>query len=777
MQFELQPGKQQSLGSSRQMLKNLGNLPHTVSSRADKLISSALEKPIERLESTQLTEKAFFAVQKAQSLCYENHFKHFIQELGPDNNGLHVPESKSKKLMTRSNIAYPEMTIQLENSGVHNRKKEKLKPPVPKFRKQKEGDQLVTSGAPEIDSQIERMPTKKYSVNCLSQIQNNPVPTPKRSIQSTKSEFGRFQSTSLLQPLSLKNSSLTPRVQVPSCKNISSKPLFHAPRTEGLLKSSISQDVKKYTTGFSLSNVNLPVYEPQVSVELDMHCNESPSIFSVSKLAKISTTNKLQLIQPALELLSESERDDDIDSDAKTVEKDKKSIVNSNNRRIGLNNKSKDSEGLSKLGRQDTPKLKLQIPDRINTCKKPSSRSRSKHQECASNKKNKKFATVEVMKFNVPSKGLPKEKKTQQENVFHHHQPKMVESQITDDPRKSVSNLISSGCQADPVELLRSHDYEGSEITITVTQFKVGDQSPSNELASLNQESEKRETLNALHSEDDIEVEAEKDNEDDFDKPAPINEEIRAKILDKFNLIIPGSQTVNLFKNACRPEALIFIGSVKSILNNKIITLEAEKTKILELFPDAKIDGETKQPLAISELAFIALNSIGPQHLSDLLRCKRISRDAQNLLRIFHYLHFPVDNFEDLTTTTLKSFIITLHDFLEEHLEEFMNKTDLPFRELTFQQKMKLEEFIASNKAVFQLSYLQDEMEICHSLAFYIFEVLFYHGMKKYLKLIENRKDTERNRRNSIYETYYLEEKKQYFADMLQQIEEYEQVL
>jgi hypothetical protein len=777
MQFELQTANQQSLGSSRTLLKNLGNLPHTVSSRADKLINSAIEKPIERLESTQLAEKAFFAVQKAQSMCYEKHFKHFIHELDSESNAKPVPDPKSKKMITRSNIAIPEIKIPIDNLGVHNRKKEKLKPPVPKFRKATEGDILVTSGAPEIDLPMERPPNKKYSVNCLSQIQTNPVPTPKRSIQSTKTEFGRFQSTSLLQPLSLKNSALTPRAQIPSCKSINSKPLFHGPRAEGLLKSSISQDVKKHTLGFSMSNVNLPVYQPQVSVELDVLCNESPSIFSFTKLAKMSTSNKLPLIQPALELLSESERDDDIDSDAKTVEKDKKSIVNSNNRRIGLNNMSKDTEALSKLGRQDTPKLKLHVPDRINTCKRASSRSKSRNQECVSNKKPKKFATVEVMKFNVPSKGIRKEKQALQNSFLQNHQAIMVDSQVDEDPLKSADNLASSEYKADPVELLQSYDNTGSEITVTVTQFKAGDQSPPNEYALPNHHSEVLQSQIEENQENESEVEDEIKDDQSHDGQPLVNEEVRTKILDKFNLIIPGSQTVNLFKVACRPEALILIGSVKSILSNKISAIENDKTKILELYPGTDMTGEAKPSLVVSELSFIALNSIGPHHLSDLLRSKKISREAQNLLRIFHFLHFPVDNFEDLTATPLKSFIVSLHDFLQERLDEFMNKTNLPFRELNFQQKMTLEEFVASNKAVFQLSYLQDELEICHSLAFYIFEVLFYHGMKKYLKLIENRKDVERNRRNSVYEMHYLDEKKQYFFEMLQQVEALEQML
>jgi len=769
MQFESQSEKQQILGSSRRLLKNLGNLPQTVSSRVDKVVSLALEKPIERLESTQLTEKAFFAVQKAQSLCYEKHFKHFVQELCHEGGGLQPGEHKPNKLMTRSNIAFPEINIQIENSGLHNRKKEKLKPPVPKFRKPKDGNCLVTSEAPEDDLQIERLPTKKYSINCLSQIQAHPVPTPKRSIQSTKSEMGRFQSVSLLQPMSLKNSTLTPRAQIPSCKNSTSKPLFHAPRAVGLLKSTTSQDVKKPTTDFSLANIKMPAYESQVSAEMDMQGNESPSIISFTKLAKISTSNRLQLIQPALELLSESERDDDIDSDTKTVEKDKKSVVNSINHRIDINNKSKDIEGISKLGRQDTPKLKLQLPERINTCRKPGSRSKNKRKEDVSSKK-KKFATVEVMKFNVPSQGLLQNQRAFRDQDAH-HQSNMVDSEITDEPLRSGSNLISSGCQANPAELLGSQDPEESEIAITVTQFKAGDQSFTSEQRSLNHEAEK--TSQHKNPNGDIDVE----DEVVFDRPAPVNEEVRANILDKFNLIMPGSQTVNLFRNACKPEAMILIGSVKSILNNKIAALDTEKAQILEIFPDVKVDEESRQPLVISELAFIALNSIGPQHLGDLLRCKRISRDAQNLLRIFHYLHFPVDNFEDLTATPFKTFVITLHDYLQENLESFMDKTDLPFRELSFRQKMRLEEFIASNKAVFQLSYLQDELEIFHSLAFYIFEVLFYHGMKKYLKLIENRKDTERNRRNSICEVHYIGDKRKHYTDMLHNIEQLENLL
>jgi hypothetical protein len=49
-----------------------------------------------------------------------------------------------------------------------------------------------------------------------------------------------------------------------------------------------------------------------------------------------------------------------------------------------------------------------------------------------------------------------------------------------------------------------------------------------------------------------------------------------------------------------------------------------------------------------------------------------------------------------------------------------------------------------------------------------------FRGLKRYIKILENKKESERNQRNSAFEIKYLTEKKVYYVQMLFELTEHE---
>jgi hypothetical protein len=750
--------------------------------RADELLQKTLELPLERIESENLTEKAFFAVQRAQGLLYEKHFRYFCQELGSAPTQVAHIEERGKPL-TKQALLHPDNQAPTFEQQLQNlRKKEKIKPPVPKFRKPN-GE--VQQNPVALSKEQEFISKKKFSEN--SQSQANFLPYSKNmrlSIQVTKSEFGRAPIQRLAKPEEARperfSSRVVPGSSFPSLQE--GRPRlthFINPKPERTMRSSGSQDLRKMFPTSSLSNLKLSGFNPRGSVNYEMQGSEFPSIYSNLKLEQGLYSSRPLNPDQDDDMLSGSDEGSDQDlSDAKTIEKEKPSP----SRMMSWARENPAEEDASKMGRLGTPKYKLHhIPERANTHQKPTFQTPSDKNH-SSVKKNPKYATVEVLKFNVlSSKAIPKDQKEKR---------RISEMTVSLDCREFDEALheskIRSPSQDDrnPSSFVPARDSQ-----IQLSMFSLGDVAVSlekvDEVKSLAHEvslsdlkSEAEYQANPLNSENEEGSLAEENLDEEYQiypeekEEVEVNEVTRGKIFRIFEKVIPSSQTALHFAKAHKPEAKILVNSVKTMLNSKISTFEAEISKIRGIHSD--LDTQQAPSLRISEIASISLQSIEKPQLDELLKQRKMSKEVLGLFKIFHFLHFEVEDFEDLASTPLKTFLNTIHDYLVDKLEDFTTKDALPYRPLSVAAKMRLEEFVASSKSIFQLSYLQYEFEICHSLAFYIFELLFFHGLKKYLKLLENSKELDRNRKNSVYEIVFLQEKKGFYDSILKELTDLE---
>lgn len=240
---------------------------------------------------------------------------------------------------------------------------------------------------------------------------------------------------------------------------------------------------------------------------------------------------------------------------------------------------------------------------------------------------------------------------------------------------------------------------------------------------------------------------------------------LKSKIYEIITKIMPsGSKLPSFFLNSERQESFLLLDSVKKLISRNFAAIDKEIIEIQTSFDTLKISNlsnlEKDFPFEISGLCLIALQTVSDDEIKEVLRSERLSNEMANLFRLFYFLHFEQDDFVDFEQRSQKTFMVEVIQFYTDHLRHLESGKPGKYRILTFEQKIKLEEFLNCHKNLFSVISDTSMKAFFHAICFYTFELLFFYGLKSYVKFMEKPREKEKNRRNSAYQMAYLHQKR-----------------
>jgi hypothetical protein len=229
------------------------------------------------------------------------------------------------------------------------------------------------------------------------------------------------------------------------------------------------------------------------------------------------------------------------------------------------------------------------------------------------------------------------------------------------------------------------------------------------------------------------------------------------------NSMPTGSKLPALFLASQHSESSLLIESVRKGIEKSLVQIEADITDIYnnneELRKVTAANLCDMYPFEISALSLFSLKTISDAEVRDVLTTDRLTLEMLGVFRLFYFFHFEHADFVAMETMNQKSMMIEIHDLYQKRLRNLDTGDKPVYRDLTFREKVRLEDFLIKNKALFSVISDMSLKPFFHSICFYTFEILFYYGMKAYVKFMEKPREKDRNLRNSAYQLVFLLEK------------------
>ena len=253
-----------------------------------------------------------------------------------------------------------------------------------------------------------------------------------------------------------------------------------------------------------------------------------------------------------------------------------------------------------------------------------------------------------------------------------------------------------------------------------------------------------------------------------------LQNKLKSKMLEIIVQIMPTeSKLPTLFMNSQKTESFLLLDSVKLSINRNIDATELEIKNVKSQFEQLKhFESESLEddfPFSVSNLSVVSFKNISENEIKEVIVSEKLTTELLNVLRVFYFTHFEVYNFESWTIKGPKQLLLEIVEFYSQNLKTMTPKESKPFRFLDFQLKIKLEQFLKSNKSLFSVISDINMNSFLHSICFYTFEVLFYYGMKPYVKFMEKPKDKENNKINSAYHLSFLLNKLGFYKSQLEE--------
>jgi hypothetical protein len=221
-----------------------------------------------------------------------------------------------------------------------------------------------------------------------------------------------------------------------------------------------------------------------------------------------------------------------------------------------------------------------------------------------------------------------------------------------------------------------------------------------------------------------------------------------------------GSKLPSLFLASKHSESSLLIESVKKGIEKNLTQIEAEITQIYgqneELRKLSPEDLKTAYPFAISNLSIFTLKTIPDSEVKDVLTTDKLTTEMLAVFRLFYFIHFEGTNFLSIASLNEKALMTEIHDLYQKRLRHLEIGQKPAYRELTFEEQMRLEEFLVNNKSLFSVISDMSLKPFFHSICFYTFEILFYYGMRAYVRFMEKPRERDKNVRNSVYQLIFL---------------------
>lgn len=243
-----------------------------------------------------------------------------------------------------------------------------------------------------------------------------------------------------------------------------------------------------------------------------------------------------------------------------------------------------------------------------------------------------------------------------------------------------------------------------------------------------------------------------------------IRQNLKSKIYELMLQSMPeGSRLPSMFLASQRSESSLLIESVKKGVEKAIQTIETDIKGIYSQYEELRrlTPEEIHRvfPFEISNLSYFTLKTVPENELKDALTTDRLSADMLSVFRLFYYIHFEGASFLTIDKMNQKTLMGEIADLYQNRLKHIEAGDKPLYRELSFQEKLKMEDFLTSNRSLFSVISDMSLRPFSHSVCFYTFEILFYYGMKNYVKFMEKPREKDKNMRNSAYQLLFLLQK------------------
>lgn len=242
----------------------------------------------------------------------------------------------------------------------------------------------------------------------------------------------------------------------------------------------------------------------------------------------------------------------------------------------------------------------------------------------------------------------------------------------------------------------------------------------------------------------------------------------KEQIIEKARKFLPeNSRTLQLFSKSHSGDADILVDSMRFSLKTRIGDVEKQIAQAKTEWPDFDDKNDLPRirtlPFIPSKLCMLAFHTVSKKDVLRGMSPELLSPDMAKIFIMFYYIHMENEGLLKIEEKSKTDLLSDICDYymaqLEQHVDDEIRKCHL----LPLLDKMKLEEYLDNNKAAFRVISDVNLNSFYLSVAFMVFEVLFYYGMRRFVIFMEKRKDKEMIRRNVGFELKYLLEKRDFY--------------
>lgn len=242
----------------------------------------------------------------------------------------------------------------------------------------------------------------------------------------------------------------------------------------------------------------------------------------------------------------------------------------------------------------------------------------------------------------------------------------------------------------------------------------------------------------------------------------------KEQIIEKAKKFLPAnSRTLQLFSKSGNTDAEILIDSMRFSLKTRIEEVDKQIARVKGELPDfdeAKdLDRIKVMPFAPSKLCMLAFHTVSKKDVLRGMSPELLSPDMAKIFVMFDYLHMDNKGLAAVEEKTKTDLLAEVCDFYLAQLDLHVTDNICRCNSLTLLEKIKLEQYLEDNKTAFRVVSDVNLNSFYLSVAFMVFEVLFYYGMRRFVLFMEKRKDMDMIRRNAGFEMKFLHEKRTFF--------------
>lgn len=256
----------------------------------------------------------------------------------------------------------------------------------------------------------------------------------------------------------------------------------------------------------------------------------------------------------------------------------------------------------------------------------------------------------------------------------------------------------------------------------------------------------------------------------------------KEQIIEKAKRFLPeNSRTLQLFQQSRFDDCDILIDSMRHSLRTKIQEIDRSVATSRLDWPEFRFetDLQTVRTLSFqpSQICLLAFHTVSKKDVIRGMSPELLSADLAKLFVLFRYLQLEKTEF-DVVAAMKKADLLS--DVCDYYLAQLDLKSDANIsrcNEFTLAERMKLEEYLEANKGIFRVVSDVNINSFYMSVAFWVFEALFFYGMRSLVLFMEKRKDRITSRRNAGFELKYLAEKREFYERRLADLDVMEEDL